>query len=265
MNGVLLDVRNLCISFTVNQKVIPAVDGVTIAVGRGETVVVAGESGSGKTVTAFAIARLLPPSAHVLSGEIIFDGNDMRSCSEHALVAIRGKEIAYIFQEPAAYLNPVFTIGNQLMETYITHRGISRREAYSEAANILRLVHIDDADRVLMSYPHQLSGGMNQRVSIAMALACRPKLLIADEPTTSLDVTIEAQILALLMELKEKQGFSLLFITHNLAVARKIADRICVMYKGKVVEEGSRESLFTGGRHPHTQELLRAYEKIGKL
>jgi oligopeptide transport system ATP-binding protein len=184
---------------------------------------------------------------------------------ERELNRLRGKEIAYIFQEPVTYLNPVYTIGEQIIETVIMHQGKGRAEAWAEALELLRLVRINDPERVMRDYPHQLSGGMNQRAFIAMSLACKPRLLIADEPTTALDVTIEAQILELLMELKARIGFSLLFITHNLSIAKRIADRICVMYKGEIVECGERETVFRSPRHFHTRELIAAYEKIGKV
>jgi ABC-type dipeptide/oligopeptide/nickel transport system ATPase component len=261
----LLEITGLKINFNLNNNTIQAVNGVHLNVKPGEVVVLAGESGSGKTVTALAICKILPLNARIISGEIKFNGLKLLELEYPSLVAIRGKEIAYIFQEPTSYLNPVLSIGNQIMEAIMLHQNKTRKEAFIEAKALLHLVNIHDPERILLDYPHQLSGGMNQRVFIAMALACKPKLLIADEPTTSLDVTIEAQILSLLMELKEKIGFALLCITHNLSVAKKISDRIYVMHKGKIVEEGNKDTIFSQPKHFHTKELIQAYEKIGKL
>jgi len=261
----LLRIQDLRVHFTLGGRVIPAVQGVNLRVNRGETVVLAGESGSGKTLTALAVTRLLPRGAVMDSGAITFNGTDIASVPERKLASIRGREISYIFQEPAAYLDPVYTAGEQVTEVVMAHRSLRRGDAMEEARRLLRLVHLPDPGRVMSSYPHQLSGGMNQRVFIAMALASRPKLLIADEPTTALDVTIEARILELLMALKKEFGFSLLFITHNLAIARRIADRVCVMYRGRIVEEGATEQVFTAPGHEHTKQLIWAYEKIGKM
>lgn len=196
---------------------------------------------------------------------MLLNGENILGLEESRLSMIRGAKIAYIFQEPTSYLNPVFTIGEQICEAIICHQGLGSREAGRQARELLRQVKINDPERIFNSYPHQLSGGMNQRVFIAMAVACKPSILIADEPTTSLDVTIEAQILKLLLELKEKFGFSMLFITHNLAIARKIAQRIYVMYRGKIVEHGITEKIFCQPAHFHTKELIWAYQKIGRL
>lgn len=261
----ILEIKDLKLNFYLNGQIITAVDGVNLDIDSGEVLVLAGESGSGKTITALAITKILPKTARIISGNINFYGRDLLTLDEGSLVRIRGKEIAYIFQEPTSFLNPVYTIGNQIMEVIILHQHKTKKEARSEAKELLNLVKIKDAERVLLDYPHQLSGGMNQRVFIAMALACKPKLLIADEPTTSLDVTIESQILGILMDLKNKFGFSLLFITHNLSIAKRIADRIAIMYKGRIVEEGNRETIFTSPKHFHTEELISAYEKIGKI
>lgn len=265
MDVPVLEIKNLAVSFTVPGRDITAVDGVNLTVGAKETIVIAGESGSGKTVTALAVTRLLPRGARVVSGEIYFLGRDLASRGEDELRAIRGKEIAYVFQEPAAYLNPVYTIGEQIAEAVIFHQGLARRQAYTQAQELMRMVKIAEPQRVLKQYPHQLSGGMNQRVFIAMAVACRPKLLIADEPTTALDVTVEREILSLLGELKESLGFALIFITHNLSIARRIADRICVMHRGRIVEEGDIRRIFDAPVHAHTQALVAAYERIGRL
>jgi oligopeptide transport system ATP-binding protein len=261
----LLEVKDLKIEFQLGSKIISAVNGVDLSINYNESVVLAGESGSGKTVTAMALTRILAPNGRITEGEIIFNGEDLLRSEESHLVKIRGKEIAYIFQEPSSFLNPVYSIGEQISEAIILHQGKSQKDALQEAAKLLESVKIKDPQRVLENYPHQLSGGMNQRAFIAMSLACKPKLLIADEPTTSLDVTIEAQILKLLMDLKQDFGFSLLFITHNLSIAKKIADRIYVMYRGQVVEEGTVQPIFNSPRHFHTKELIEAYEKIGKI
>lgn len=260
-----MEIRDLKVNFYLNEQIITAVDRVNLDVRTSEVLVLAGESGSGKTVTALSVTKILAHNARIVEGSIEFMGQDLLKLSDASLVKIRGKEIAYIFQEPTSFLNPVYTIGNQIIEAIILHQDKNKREAEVEAINLLRQVKIKEPERVFLDYPHQLSGGMNQRVLIAMALACKPKLLIADEPTTSLDVTIEAEILRLLLELKDRLNFSLLFITHNLSIAKKIADRICVMYKGKIVEEAGPEEIFKSPAHPHTRELINAYEKIGRI
>lgn len=261
----LLKIENLKVDFYMDAHIINAVNGVSLFLKQDETVILAGESGSGKTITALSITKVLPKNARVVSGTITFNECNLLDLDEKFLVAIRGKEIAYIFQEPTSYLNPVFTIGTQIMETLMLHQNKNKNEAFSEALDLLNLVNIKNPKKVLFDYPHQLSGGMNQRVFIAMALACKPKLLIADEPTTSLDVTIESQILNLLIDLKKTFGFSLFFITHNLSIAQKIGDRIYIMHKGKIVEEADKETLFNHPKHFHTQELINAYKKIGRI
>lgn len=261
----LLEIKDLRVNIYLDGQVITAVDGVNFHIAENETVVLAGESGSGKSITAMSIVKILPEKAKIISGEILFKGRQLLKENEVELRKIRGAKISYIFQEPVAYLNPVYTIGDQIMETIKLHQTKDKNAARKKALELLEAVKIDDPEKALLDYPHQLSGGMNQRAFIAMALASMPKLLIADEPTTSLDVTIEAQILSLLAELKKKIGFSLLFITHNLSIAKKIADRIIIMYKGKIVEEGPVGQIFNAPRHFHTQELLSAYEKIGKI
>ncbi|MBI4708410.1 MAG: ABC transporter ATP-binding protein [Candidatus Omnitrophica bacterium] len=261
----LLEIKNLKVDFFVNKKLVPVIDGVSFCINKDEVLVLAGESGSGKTLSALSITKILPHNAIITSGSIKFSGSDLLVMDEKQLVDIRGREIAYIFQEPTSYLNPVFTIGDQITEVIMLHQNKNKESAIEEAKELLSLVKIKEPKRVLFDYPHQLSGGMNQRVFLAMALACRPRLLIADEPTTALDVTIEAQILQLLLELKKTMGFSLLFITHNLSIAKRIANRICIMHKGKIVEEGSVEKIFDAPEHFHTRELINAYEKIGKL
>lgn len=261
----LLEIRNLKVDFNLNGQIINAVVEANLNIKHDEVLILAGESGSGKTITALSITNILPQNAKIISGSIIFNGCDLLTLDNKSLINIRGKEIAYIFQEPTSYLNPVFSIGSQIAEAIILHQHKTKKEALAEARELLNLVNIKNPENVLHDYPHQLSGGMNQRVFIAMALACKPKLLIADEPTTSLDVTIEAQILKLLVDLKKKIGFSLLFITHNLSIAKRIGDRIYVMHKGKIVEEGNKEEIFNAPKHFHTQELIRAYQKIGYI
>ena len=261
----LLEISDLKVEFRSGETIVLAADGVNLMIERNQTVVLAGESGSGKSVTALAITQNLASSAKILSGKIDFCGRDLLNLDKLSLTGIRGRDIAYIFQEPSAYLNPVFNIASQITEAIILHQGKNSSDAHNEAMRLLELVNIQDPAHVMNCYPHQLSGGMNQRVFIAMALACRPKLLIADEPTTSLDVTIQSQILHLLIGLKESLGFTLLFITHNLSIARSIADKIYIMYQGKIVEEGSPEKIFTSSKHFHTQELIDAYNKIGTL
>ncbi|MDD5730833.1 MAG: ABC transporter ATP-binding protein [Candidatus Omnitrophica bacterium] len=261
----LLEVKNLNVEFLLEGKIIRAVKGIDLSIGYNQTRVLAGESGSGKTVMSLAVTRIIPKNGIITSGEAYLEGVDLLKLDEKQLVKIRGRDIAYIFQEPASYLNPVFTIGNQVLEAITLHQNKHGKAAEEEALRLLSLVKIKEPDRVFHSYPHQLSGGMNQRAFIAMSLACAPKLLIADEPTTSLDVTIEAEILKLLADLKSKLGFSLLFITHNLSIAKKIADRVSVMYDGKIVEEADTKRIFEHPEHFHTKELIKAYEKIGKI
>ena len=261
----LLEIRGLKVNFYLDKQIINAVDGVNLDVFNGEVIVLAGESGSGKTVTALAITGILPKTAKIMAGSINFLGQDLLRLSEESLIKIRGKEIAYIFQEPAAFLNPVYTIGNQIAEAIMLHQDKTKKESYLAAKELLNVARIKDPQRVLLDYPHQLSGGMNQRVFIAMALACQPKLLIADEPTTALDVTTQAEILNLLINLKKGMGFSLLLITHNLSIAREIADKVYIMHRGKVVEEGDKEAIFNSPKHFHTKELINAYERIGKI
>lgn len=261
----LLEIKALIVEFNLPKQTFVAVRDVNLDVGSNETVVLAGESGSGKTITALAIARIIPEKARIVSGEIIFAGQNLLDLSDSDLTKIRGRQIAYIFQEPTSFLNPVYTIGNQIVEAIILHQNKTQLQAKDAAIELLDMVKIKDPLKVFFDYPHQLSGGMNQRVFIAMALACNPKLLIADEPTTALDVTIEAQILHLLMDLKKELGFSLLFITHNLSIAKKIADKIYVMHEGKIVESGQVENIFNAPQHFHTKELIKAYELIGKL
>ena len=261
----ILEIKKLKVDFFINDRIFTAVQEADLSIGEAEVLVLAGESGSGKTITALSVTKILPKTASIASGSIIFNGKELVNLDESSLVNIRGRQIAYIFQEPVAYLNPVYSVGNQITEAIMLHQKKSKKEAQKETRELLELVKLEDAHRVSRNYPHQLSGGMNQRIFIAMALACRPKLLIADEPTTSLDVTVEREILDLLMELKRKMRFSLLFITHNLSIAKRIADRVCVMFQGKTVEEGKCAEIFSHPAHFHTRELISAYNKIGRI
>ena len=260
----LLEVDRLSVRFKTDDVTITAVDGVSLSVDRGQTVAVVGESGSGKSVTSLAIMRLLRLPPTMMDARAIKfrrrDGNfaDLSRLPEREMRDIRGNEIAMIFQEPMTCLNPVFSVGRQITETITAHQGTNRQNAMIRAGELLAALGISDPERRLRSFPHQLSGGMRQRIMIAMALACRPALLIADEPTTALDVTVQAQILELIMTLQKEMGMALLFITHNLGVAAEISDRIVVMYAGRVVEEGDTRDIFAAPRHPYTRGLLPA-------
>ncbi|MGG5809309.1 ABC transporter ATP-binding protein [Falsiroseomonas sp. CW058] len=240
-----------------------AVDGVDIAVDRGETVSVVGESGCGKTVTAMTVLKLIAmPPGRIVDGRILWQGRDLVPLDADGMRAIRSKEIGFVFQEPMTSLNPVYTVGEQIAETVRQHEGLSRRAALDRAAEMLRLVNIPNPKGRVHDYPHQFSGGMRQRVMIAMALSCNPKLLIADEPTTALDVTIQAQILDLLNEMKERLGMAVLLITHAMGVVAETAQRVVVMYAGKVVEEAPVGALFARPRHPYTQGLIRSIPRL---
>lgn len=258
----LLEVKCLTTDFMSDNGTVHAVDGVSFNISRGETVGLVGESGSGKSVTALSIMRLIRPPGRITAGEIFYKGQDLLALSPREMRKIRGKEIAMIFQEPMSSLNPVFTIGDQISEVVQLHEGMSRRQAMNKAAELLSIVHIPSPERRLHEYPHQLSGGMRQRVMIAMALSCNPKLLIADEPTTALDVTIQAQILDLLNELKSKFDMAVLLITHDLGVVAETAQRVIVMYAANVVEEAPVDKLFETPLHPYTQGLLRSIPRI---
>jgi len=261
----LLEIKNLKVQFDFEKYFISAVEDASLEVNENEIVGLAGESGSGKTITAFSITRILPAKAKIISGEIFFRNQNLLEASEEALRSIRGKEIAYIFQEPVAYLNPVMTVGDQIMEAVILHQFQDKTKAKDYVMELLGLVKIPQPQERFYAYPHQLSGGMNQRIMLAMSLACKPSLLIADEPTTALDVTIEAAILDLLLELKAEFQFSILFITHNLSILHRIADRIYIMHKGKTVESASKDDIFSNPKHPHTQELINAYLKVSEV
>jgi oligopeptide/dipeptide ABC transporter ATP-binding protein len=252
----LLRVDRLTTIFDLPSGPVPAVDDVSFEVRAGETLGLVGESGSGKSVTALSIMRLVQPPGRIAAGRIEFKGRDLLGLPEAGMRALRGAEIALIFQEPMTALNPVFTIGDQVGEALLVHRRASRREAKTRAVELLEAVRIPDAAGRARDYPHQLSGGMRQRVLIAMALACRPALLIADEPTTALDVTIQAQILDLLREMKSAFNLSLLLITHDLGVVAETADRVAVMYAGRIVEQGPVRAIIREPRHPYTRGLL---------
>jgi oligopeptide/dipeptide ABC transporter ATP-binding protein len=252
----LLSVEGLTTVFDTPSGSVPAVDDVSFEILPGETLGLVGESGSGKSVTAFSIMRLVQPPGRIRSGRLRFNGRDLLELSERDMRQIRGAEIALIFQEPMTALNPVFTIGDQVRETLLVHGRATRRDAHAQAIALLEAVRIPDAASRMGDYPHQLSGGMNQRVLIAMALACRPSLVIADEPTTALDVTIQAEILDLLREKKMALGLSLLLITHDLAVIAGTADRVAVMYAGRIVETGLVRDVFHRPQHPYTRGLL---------
>ncbi|HRO68521.1 MAG TPA: ABC transporter ATP-binding protein, partial [Pseudobdellovibrionaceae bacterium] len=253
----VIEVKNLSIDFRTDDGVVHAVKNISFSIPRGKTVGLVGESGSGKSVTSLAVMGLLPtPPAKVVSGEILLDGEDLLKVPEPRLRDLRGNRMSMIFQEPMTSLNPVFTIGDQICETLIRHQGLNKKQALARAIELMDQVGIPDpAERVNM-YPHNLSGGQRQRVMIAMAIACNPDLLIADEPTTALDVTIQKQILDLLADLQAKYGMSLLFITHDLGVVADIADEVLVMYRGDIVERGTTKELFENPKHPYTKGLL---------
>lgn len=254
----LLEISNLHTFFKTKRGIVKAVNDVDYSVESGKTLGVVGESGSGKTVSAMSVIRLLDGNGYVDSGTITFDGHDMVNISDKELRRIRGNEIAMIFQEPMTSLNPVFTIGKQVAEPLMLHQGLNKQEAEKRVVEMLSQVRIPNPDKVAKQYPHQLSGGMRQRVMIAMALSCEPKLLIADEPTTALDVTIQAQILKLMNELKERKGTSIIFITHDLAVINEMADDVVVMYCGQVVEKADVRTIFSNEsrfEHPYTEGL----------
>jgi peptide/nickel transport system ATP-binding protein len=253
---ILLQVEGLTTKFDVGGRECAAVDGVTLAIDTGETVCLVGESGCGKSVTAMSILRLVQPPGRIAAGRIVFRGRDLMTLSEREMRQVRGPGIGLVFQEPMAALNPVFTIGSQIEETLAVH-GIARgRAARQRAVELLDAVSIPDPSRRVRDYPHQLSGGLRQRAMIALALCCNPALLIADEPTTALDVTIQAQILALLRHLRKRFGLGLLLITHDFGVVADMADRVAVMYAGRVVEQGSLHDIFRAARHPYTKGLL---------
>jgi len=255
----ILKINQLTVSFQSGKKFVPAVDGVSFELREGEILGIVGESGSGKSVTSLSAMGLIPsPPGRIESGEIIFDGKDLLHNSEKEWRKIRGNQISMIFQEPMTSLNPLFTIGNQLMEAIRLHTTLSKAEAKKHSIELLKLVGIPRAEGILKEYPHQLSGGMRQRVMIAMAMACHPRVLIADEPTTALDVTIQMQILALMKSLNEKTNTSIILITHDLGVVAEICERVIVMYAGEVVEQGDVRTILKNPQHPYTKGLLKS-------
>ena len=258
----LLEVKQLQTHFPTRSGLVRAVDGVSFHLDRGELLGLVGESGCGKSITALSIMRLIAPPGRVVGGEILFDGNDLLKLSDAAMREMRGDDIAMIFQDPMTSLNPVYTVGEQIAEALRLHRKLPRKEARRAAIEAMREVAIPDPARRINDYPHQLSGGMRQRVMIAMALACNPRLLIADEPTTALDVTIQAQILELLDDLRKQRDLAVLLITHDLGVVAEVADRVAVMYTGRIVEESPVDELFANPKHPYTEGLLRSVPKL---
>ena len=259
----LLEIRGLKTHFATDDGMLQAVDGVDITIHKGETVCVVGESGCGKTVTAMSILKLIAmPPGRIVAGQILFEGRDLVPLNSRELDEVRAQQIGFIFQEPMTSLNPVLTIGEQIAESLRRHEGLSNNDALGRTVEMLKLVQLPNAEARVKQYPHQFSGGMRQRVMIAMALACRPKLVIADEPTTALDVTIQAQILDLLQDMKERFGMAVMLITHAMGVVAETAQRVVVMYAGKVVEEADVDSLFEHPSHPYTQGLIRSIPRI---
>jgi len=261
----LLEIEDLQVEFTARKRRFAAVTEVSLKLGRGRTLGLVGESGSGKTVTSLAVMRLIPsPPGRIAAGKIRFQGRDLAALPEEEMRRVRGKEISMVFQEPMTSLNPVFTAGDQIAEVYRIHLRLGRRESLDRAIEMLAKVGIPDPSRRAREYPHQMSGGMRQRVLIAIALACRPSLLIADEPTTALDVTVQAQILNLMEELRDEMGTALLLITHDLGVVAESADDVAVMYAGRIVEQAACRPLFEAPRHPYTAGLLRSRPVLGR-
>jgi oligopeptide/dipeptide ABC transporter ATP-binding protein len=260
---VLLDVRDLQTQFHTSGGVVRAVDGVSWDVRAGETVALVGESGCGKSVSALSVMRLVSaPAGRIVGGQIRFKGRDLLALSDDEMRKVRGREIGVIFQEPMTSLNPVLTVGRQVTETMEIHLGMTPTQSRARAGEILGLVGISDPERRLRQYPHQFSGGMRQRIMIAMAMSCNPSLILADEPTTALDVTIQAQILELLKDLSRKLGVAMLMITHNLGVVARYADRVNVMYAGRIVERGTAREIYANPRHPYTLGLLRSVPRL---
>src|SRR5687768_9159479 len=259
----LLEIQDLNVAFNTERGQIRPVRDVSLTVFPGQTVAVVGESGSGKSVTALSVLRLIPePPGKILSGRVVLEGRDLLTLQEREMRSIRGRDVAMIFQEPMTSLNPVYTIGDQIVEAVTLHQKVNTKQAYEIAEQSLKEVGIADAGRRLHEYPHQMSGGMRQRVMIAMALSCRPKLLIADEPTTALDVTIQAQILELLRKLQRETGMSILLITHDLGVVAENADVVNVMYASRIVESATVEELFDKPQHPYTEGLFKSVPKL---
>ncbi len=265
MAETLLEISGLKTYFETDDGVVRAVDGVDLTIRRGETVSIVGESGCGKTVTAMTVLKLIAiPPGKIVAGRILWKGRDLVPLDPREMQRIRSREIGIVFQEPMTSLNPVYTVGDQIAEVVRLHQSLGRREAMDRAVEMLRLVHVPAAERRVHDYPHQLSGGMRQRVMIAMALACSPELLIADEPTTALDVTIQAQILDLLGEMKSRFGMAIMLITHAMGVVAETAQRVAVMYAGQVVEEAQVDDLFARPLHPYTQGLIRSIPRLDR-
>ena len=261
--ATLLEIEDLHVNFALSGGDVGVIRGIDLTLPRGKTVCLVGESGCGKSVTSMSLMRLIPEPPGRIAGSIRFAGRDLLTLSEREMRAIRGNDISMIFQEPMTSLNPVLTVGRQIRETLMIHQGLDKQAAEAHAVEMLTLVGIPEPKRRVREYPHQLSGGMRQRVMIAIALACNPKLLIADEPTTALDVTIQAQILKLMLDLKRRVGAAIILITHDLGVVAEIAERVMVMYAGRKVEEAPVAELFRSPRHPYTQGLLGAVPKLG--
>lgn len=265
MDNHILEVMNLSTSFKTARGLIHPVENVSFSVKKGQTVGLVGESGCGKSLTALSLLNLIEsPPGKIEKGKILFNGHDILSLGVEKLRKLRGHDMSMIFQEPMTSLNPVFTIGNQINEVFITHKNCDKKQATLKTLDVLKMVKIPAPEKRINEYPHQLSGGMRQRVMIGMALACQPKLLIADEPTTALDVTIQAQILKLMYELQIEFGMSILMITHDLGVVSEICDHVLVMYAGNIIEKSSTKKIFEQPKHPYTQGLLNAVPKLGK-
>ena len=264
MSTPLLQVKNLCTSFDVDAGEVRAVNGISFSLDKGKVLGIVGESGSGKSVTAYSIMRILVEPGRIKSGEILFDGQDIVKFSKKQMSEFRGKRVSIIFQDPMTSLNPTYTIGNQLREAILLHTNRNHEQANARAVEMLKLVGVNEPEKRLKQYPHELSGGMRQRVMIAMALACEPDILIADEPTTALDVTIQAQILDLLQNLKDKLNSSIMLITHDLGVVAGMADYVVVMYAGRVVEKGTADDIFHHPAHPYTIGLMKSKPVVGK-
>ncbi|WP_100374071.1 ABC transporter ATP-binding protein [Bacillus sp. FJAT-45037] len=263
MSDVILELKHVRTHFFTDGGEVPAVDDVSLKLHKGEVVGIVGESGCGKSVTSLSVMNLIPnPPGKIVGGEILFKDENLAKVSTRRMKKIRGNEIAMIFQEPMTSLNPLFTIGNQLIEAIRNHQKLSKKAARAKAVDMLKLVGIPRADEIVDEYPHQLSGGMRQRVMIAMAMSCDPEVLIADEPTTALDVTIQAQILDLMRKLNKEQGTAIMMITHDLGVVAEICDRVIVMYAGKVVEEGDVRTILKEPKHPYTKGLIKSLPKI---
>lgn len=266
MKRTLLEVKDLRVYFEFGkQKTVKAVDGVSFTIYKGETLALVGESGSGKSITSLSIMRLVPtPPGKIVSGSIQLEDVELLALNEKSMRKIRGNQIGMIFQEPLTSLDPVFTVGNQLIETLVHHRHLTKKEARKEAIHLINLVGISNPEKVVDEYPHQLSGGMRQRIMIAIAMANNPKLLIADEPTTALDVTVQAQIITLMLKMKEKYNSSILLITHDMGVVAETADRVLVMYGGQIVEEAEVKELFLNSKHPYTSALIKTMPTLEK-